>query len=94
VAHWCLLTLQVLSNSYVFAYFFFGGDLFTGEFTEQQNAMNQDLFEHNQAQLAMEVSAETAHAPGGSSGSKLSCILHCHIVLGLPFARSPFFNTR
>lgn len=46
---------QVLSNSYAFAYFFFGGDLFKGEFTAEENTMNQNLFEDSQEQLAMEV---------------------------------------
>lgn len=45
----------MLSNSYAFAYFFFGGDLFKGEFTEEQNQINQNLFEDSQEQLAMEV---------------------------------------
>jgi hypothetical protein len=48
-------SLQVLSNSYAFAYFFFGGDLFKGEFTEDQNQVNQNLFEDSQEQLANEV---------------------------------------
>jgi hypothetical protein len=46
----------VLSNSYAFAYFFFGGDLFKGEFSEEQNERNKLLFEDSQEQLATEVS--------------------------------------
>ena len=49
------VVVQVLSNSYAFAYFFFGGDVFKGEFTEEQNQMNQNLFEDLQEQLGMEV---------------------------------------
>lgn len=52
---WWYCCLQVLSSSYAFAYFFFGGDLFKGEFSEEQNQMNQNLFEDIQEQLAMEV---------------------------------------
>jgi ariadne-1 len=48
-------SMQVLSNSYAFAYFFFGGDLFKGEFTEEQNERNKLLFEDSQEQLATEV---------------------------------------
>lgn len=51
----CCWLPQVLSNSYAFAYFFFGGDLFKGEFTEDQNLVNQNLFEDSQEQLANEV---------------------------------------
>lgn len=46
---------QVLSNSYAFAYFFFGGELFSGEFTADENQVNQNLFEDSQEQLAVEV---------------------------------------
>jgi hypothetical protein len=46
---------RVLSNSYAFAYFFFGGQLFASEFTVEQNTINQALFEDNQAMLAGEV---------------------------------------
>lgn len=46
---------QVLSNSYAFAYFFFGGDLFKGEFTAEQNLTNKNLFEDIQEQLGQEV---------------------------------------
>lgn len=48
--------MQVLSNSFAFAYFFFGGDLFKGEFSEEQNERNKMLFEDSQEQLATEVS--------------------------------------
>lgn len=50
-----LYCLQVLSNSYAFAYFFFGGDLFKGEFTAEQNLTNKNLFEDIQEQLGQEV---------------------------------------
>lgn len=46
----------MLSNSYAFAYFFFGGELFKGEFTADENQVNQNLFEDSQEQLAVEVS--------------------------------------
>jgi ariadne-1 len=46
--------LQVLSNSYAFAFFFFGGEMFE-EFSEEQNRINQGLFEDRQEQLAQEV---------------------------------------
>jgi ariadne-1 len=45
----------VLSNSYAFAYFFFGGQLYADEFSEDQNTTNQNLFEDGQEQLAQEV---------------------------------------
>lgn len=55
----------MLSNSYAFAYFFFGGDLFKGEFTEDQNLVNQNLFEDSQEQLANEV------------GGRMYCVNAC-----------------
>eukprot|EP00877_Chromochloris_zofingiensis_P002490 jgi/Chrzof1/12241/Cz06g26220.t1 len=45
----------VLSNSYAFAYFFFGGQLYAEDFDEHQNKVNQGLFEDNQEMLAAEV---------------------------------------
>ena len=50
-----LLLLQVLGNSYAFAFFFFGQQMYAGEFTKEQNKINQDLFEDNQEMLATEV---------------------------------------
>jgi hypothetical protein len=52
----------VLSNSYAFAYFFFGGELFSGEFTADENQVNQNLFEDSQEQLAVEVRLWTCTA--------------------------------
>jgi ariadne-1 len=52
----------VLSNSYAFAYFFFGGELFSGEFTPDENQVNQNLFEDSQEQLAVEVRVLTCTA--------------------------------
>ena len=49
---------RVLCNSYAFAYFFFGGSLFAEDFTEEQNRINQGLFEDNQEMLAAEVGPE------------------------------------
>lgn len=46
---------RVLCNSYAFAYFFFGGAMFAEDFTEEQNAVNRNLFEDNQEMLAQEV---------------------------------------
>eukprot|EP00879_Flechtneria_rotunda_P017835 GHRR01018694.1.p3 GENE.GHRR01018694.1~~GHRR01018694.1.p3 ORF type:complete len:197 (+),score=79.57 GHRR01018694.1:1946-2536(+) len=46
---------RVLSNSYAFAYFFFGGQLYADEFDEDQNKINQNLFEDSQEMLAAEV---------------------------------------
>ena len=46
---------RVLCNSYAFAYFFFGGAMFAEDFTPEQSAVNQNLFEDNQEMLAAEV---------------------------------------
>ncbi|WIA17066.1 hypothetical protein OEZ85_013967 [Tetradesmus obliquus] len=46
---------QVLSNSYAFAYFFFGRQLYAEEFSEDENRVNQNLFEDSQEMLAGEV---------------------------------------
>jgi ariadne-1 len=51
----CCCCSQVLSNSYAFAYFFFGGQLYAEEFSEDQNRVNQNLFEDSQEMLAGEV---------------------------------------
>lgn len=51
----CVPHLQVLSNSYVFAYFFFGNELYADEFDEDENKVNQNLFEDSQEMLAAEV---------------------------------------
>lgn len=53
--------LQVLSNSYAFAYFFFGNDLYSDEFDEDQNKVNQNLFEDSQEMLAAEVRCTLVH---------------------------------
>ncbi|GIL45958.1 hypothetical protein Vafri_3067 [Volvox africanus] len=45
----------VLSNSYAFAYFFFGGEMYKDNFTEQENTRNQILFEDYQQRLESEV---------------------------------------
>ncbi|KAG2497384.1 hypothetical protein HYH03_004542 [Edaphochlamys debaryana] len=45
----------VLSNSYAFAYFFFGGEMYKEDFSEQDNKRNQDLFEEQQQRLEGEV---------------------------------------
>lgn len=47
--------VQILSNSYAFAYFFFGNGLYSDEFDEDQNKVNQNLFEDSQEMLAAEV---------------------------------------
>ncbi|KAF6250673.1 hypothetical protein COO60DRAFT_1471727 [Scenedesmus sp. NREL 46B-D3] len=46
---------QVLSNSCAFAYFFFGGQLYAEEFSEDENRVNQNLFEDSQEMLWGEV---------------------------------------
>eukprot|EP00898_Chlorokybus_atmophyticus_P007190 jgi/Chlat1/7472/Chrsp6S09193 len=43
---------RVLAYSYCFAYYMFGSELFADEITEQQNSINQNLFEDHQEQLA------------------------------------------
>ncbi|EFJ52718.1 hypothetical protein VOLCADRAFT_102701 [Volvox carteri f. nagariensis] len=45
----------VLSNSYAFAYFFFGGEMYKDNFSEQENQRNQTLFEDYQQRLESEV---------------------------------------
>jgi hypothetical protein len=52
--------VQVLSNSYAFAYFFFGGQLYAEEFSEDENRVNQNLFEDSQEMLAGEVNPAAA----------------------------------
>ena len=42
---------KVLANSYVFAYYMFGNEMFSDEISEEQNKLNQNLFEDNQEQL-------------------------------------------
>ena len=42
---------QALSNSFAFAYFIFGNDIFKDGITKEQNAINQNLFEDQQQQL-------------------------------------------
>lgn len=42
---------RILSNSYAFAYLFFGNDTFKEDFTPEQNTMNQNLFEDAQQTL-------------------------------------------
>ncbi len=51
-----VIAVQVLSNSYAFAYFFFGNELYSDEFDEGQNKVNQNLFEDSQEMLSIEVS--------------------------------------
>lgn len=46
---------RVLSNSYAFAYLFFGNDLFREDFSPEANAANQGIFEDCQQQLEAEV---------------------------------------
>jgi ariadne-1 len=53
----------VLSNSYVFAYFFFGGQMYAEDFNEEQNKINQNLFEDAQEMLAAEVSTDGTEPP-------------------------------
>ncbi|PNW70486.1 hypothetical protein CHLRE_17g721950v5 [Chlamydomonas reinhardtii] len=45
----------VLSNSYAFAYFFFGGEMYKDDFSDEDNKRNQDLFEEHQQRLEGEV---------------------------------------
>eukprot|EP00798_Chlamydomonas_sp_ICE-L_P030283 gene30283-35271_t len=45
----------VLAPSYVFAFFFFGNDMYKDDFTVEENARNQDLFEDQQQRLEAEV---------------------------------------
>lgn len=42
---------RALSYSFAFAYFMFGNDLFKDDVSEEQNAINQNLFEDQQQQL-------------------------------------------
>lgn len=42
---------RALSYSFAFAYFMFGNDLFKDDISEEQNAINQNLFEDQQQQL-------------------------------------------
>ena len=53
----------MLSNSYAFAYFFFGNELYSDEFDEDQNKVNQNLFEDSQDMLAAEVSCSALRVP-------------------------------
>ena len=39
---------SVLATSYVFAYFFFGNDMYRDDFTPDENTRNQNLFEDQQ----------------------------------------------
>lgn len=45
----------VLANSYAFAYFFFGNDLYREDFSVEENQRNQNLFEDAQSMLEAEV---------------------------------------
>eukprot|EP00887_Chlorella_sp_A99_P003167 scaffold9.g3167.t1 len=49
------LARKIMSFSYVAAYYLFGQTMFAADFSEQQNAINQALFEDKQGQLEMEV---------------------------------------
>ncbi|MEW5311065.1 MAG: hypothetical protein WDW38_002808 [Sanguina aurantia] len=49
------ITRGVLSNSYAFAFFFFGGQMYKEEFSAEQNTRNQHLFENLQEKLEEEV---------------------------------------
>jgi hypothetical protein len=42
---------RALSYSFAFAYFMFGNDIFKDDISEEQNAINQNLFEDQQQQL-------------------------------------------
>lgn len=46
---------RILANTYVFAYFFFGNELFQEDFTPEENGRNQSLFEDQQQMLEFEV---------------------------------------
>ena len=46
---------RILGFSYVAAFFMFGGSYFKGEVTQEQNELNQNLFEDQQQQLEAEV---------------------------------------
>lgn len=46
---------RVLANSYAFAYFFFGGELYKDDFTAEDNKRNQTFFEDLQQRLESEV---------------------------------------
>ncbi|GMH39326.1 hypothetical protein BSKO_07224 [Bryopsis sp. KO-2023] len=50
-----LVARRILSNSYVFAYFMFGNEMFRDEITEDQNKINQNLFEDQQQMLEQEL---------------------------------------
>lgn len=49
------LSRRILSFSYIFAFFTFGGAMFKDDFTPEQNTINQQLFEDKQGQLEVEV---------------------------------------
>lgn len=55
----CDVVLQtargVLSNTYAFAYFFFGNEMYKEDFTAEENCRNQNLFEGQQVMLETEV---------------------------------------
>lgn len=64
----------VLCNSYAFAYFFFDGAMFAEDFSEEQNNINQNLFEDNQEMLAAEVRGRgRGLLPEASSGHRAIC---------------------
>lgn len=80
---------RVLCNSYAFAYFFFGGAMFAEDFTEEQNAVNRNLFEDNQEMLAQEVGTgwEKGAVPqisGMDGGALPACCVHLSLVTSRP----------
>ncbi|KAI8463915.1 MAG: hypothetical protein J3K34DRAFT_474800 [Monoraphidium minutum] len=66
---------RVLCNSYAFAFSFFGGALFAEDFTPEQNAVNQNLFEDNQEMLAAEVERLSGLADRAAEGLSLDAEL-------------------
>lgn len=50
-----LVARRILSNSYAFAYYMFGNEMFLEEISEEQNKINKNLFEDQQQMLEQEV---------------------------------------
>jgi ariadne-1 len=71
---------RVLCNSYAFAYFFFGGAMFAEDFSEEQNKINQGLFEDNQEMLAAEVERLSGLADKAGETLSLDADLRYNVI--------------
>eukprot|EP00899_Mesostigma_viride_P019115 jgi/Mesvir1/27204/Mv07050-RA.1 len=73
---------RVLANSYVFAFYMFGRDMFGDEVTEAQNEINQNLFEDRQQQLEVTVERlagllEEPHEDSGDLAAVRLRVINC-----------------